>query len=595
MNYVMYLRLFGRWFWLIALAIVISGGAAYYVAKSQPSIYQAVATVQVGNITQFANPRSDQLADIDALANTYFVLMKTRPYLQSIIQRAGLSMSPDDLVDTFVTNMVAGTPFFTITVTNRDPQTAAKIANAVGAEFEGLTNGSGEAKSKQIASAQSQVDSLQKQIASEQGDLTAIETCLKQTSCSDPILVSRQTELASLISQQQTNLAAFQNQIISLQSSGDINQLRIAQSAEVPDKAAGSSVVRDTVLAGGIGGAVSIGIVALIDGLNTTIRSASELPMLLRLPVLGLIPSYGRRKTYQKRLVTWLTPSSKAAEAFRVLRGNLMYIQKDRLNTNRQCYIVTSSRSGEGKSIIAANLAVSFTTIGQRVILIDADLRQPTQQQIFKLTNTQGLSDILSYAPDEDENKTVLTGDPTLDDSFFFTKRDADENLLLNVRSPATTLFYTIPDTLPIQKTEIPRLHVIASGTSNKNPADLVGSVKMRELVDHLIAKEGFDTVIIDTPAVLEVSDSSVLAGVVGAPVILVAEADRTSRNDAAVAVQRFSVLSLPVLGVILNRAKDSVGVQQTPWAGGTTQEVLALQKGSDGQRPLSDNGHNGQ
>jgi len=71
---------------------------------------------------------------------------------------------------------------------------------------------------------------------------------------------------------------------------------------------------------------------------------------------------------------------------------------------------------------------------------------------------------------------------------------------LLSINSSANSLFYTIPDTLPIQKTEIPRLHVITSGTSKKNPADLVGSTKMKELVDHLLAKEGFDVVVIDQP-----------------------------------------------------------------------------------------------
>ncbi len=103
----------------------------------------------------------------------------------------------------------------------------------------------------------------------------------------------------------------------------------------------------------------------------------------------------------------------------------------------------------------------------------------------------------------------------------------------------------------------------------------------MKELVDHLIAKEGFDIVIIDTPAVLEVSDSTALAGAVEAPVILVVEEDRTTRNDAAIAVQRFSVLSLPVLGVILNRAKNAVGAEYTGGQG-NRPGTLSLNRGSD-------------
>ncbi len=582
MNFASYLRLFRRWFWLIGLAVLVSGGAAYYVAYSQPPLYQAIAKIEVGNIRKLANPSTGQLDDIASLANTYFERIKNRPVLESIIKRAGLTINPDVLALAFTTIMRPGTPFFDITVTDKNPQTAANLANAIADEFVAQTAQRVEDQKKQIASIETQVDELTKSIASEQRDLSTIETCLKQPTCSDPILVDQQTKLTTLIATQQGTLAQFQAQLISLQSEGDINELSISEPAIPPTKAISGSAIRDTILAGGIGGALSIGIIALLEQLNTTIRSSSEIPALLRLPVLGMIPLYGRRKTYRKRLVTWLKPSSKAAEAFRVLRGNLMYIEKDRLKSNPQCYIITSSRSAEGKSITAANLAVAFSTIGQRVILVDADIRQPTQHSIFNLTNKQGLSDILSYAPsDDDESKRILMGDPTLDDSFFSSHRNADENVLLAIHSPATSLFYSIPDTLPIQKTEIPRLQVITSGTSKRNPADLVGSLKMKELVDHLIAKEGFDIVIIDTPAVLEVSDSTALAGAVEAPVILVVEEDRTTRNDAAIAVQRFSVLSLPVLGVILNRAKNAVGAEYTGGQG-NRPGTLSLNRGSD-------------
>src|ERR1041384_5143030 len=115
MNFATYLRLFRRWFWLIGLAVLASGGAAYYVAHNQAPVYQATVTMQVGNLSNRIDPESAA-----TLANSYFVIIRTRPVLESIIKESGLSIAPDDLTSAFTTNMITGTPFFAITVTDKD-------------------------------------------------------------------------------------------------------------------------------------------------------------------------------------------------------------------------------------------------------------------------------------------------------------------------------------------------------------------------------------------------------------------------------------------------------------------------------------------
>src|SRR5262249_31317433 len=134
------------------------------------------------------------------------------------------------------------------------------------------------------------------------------------------------------------------------------------------------------------------------------------------------------------------------------------------IQTVEQSFIVTSSVEGEGKSVTAANLAISFAIAGRQVILIDADMRKPSQHNLFGLPNKEGLSNILKNVEVTPEAKPQLEGDPTLDDSFFTNHKNADESTLLALVPKQDILFYTITEELPIQRTDIPRLSVITSG-----------------------------------------------------------------------------------------------------------------------------------
>src|SRR5262249_15607362 len=187
---------------------------------------------------------------------------------------------------------------------------------------------------------------------------------------------------------------------------------------------------------------------------------------------------------FKKKLITWTQPRSAVAESYRALRVNLMYMEREEdvaptngpAPTNEQTFVVTSSVEGEGKSVTAANLAISFAIAGRQVVLIDADLRRPSQHALFDLPNKEGLSNILKNVEATPEDKPQLEGDPTVDDSFFANHRNADENTLLALVPKQDILFYTITEELPIQRTEIPRLSVITSGPLPPNPAALLSS-----------------------------------------------------------------------------------------------------------------------
>src|SRR5581483_5785396 len=153
-------------------------------------------------------------------------------------------------------------------------------------------------------------------------------------------------------------------------------------------------------------------------------------------------------------LITVSNPRSPIAEAYRTLRTNLEFSNLDK---SLRAIVVTSAGAEEGKSTTLANLAVTIAQGGKKVILVDADLRRPTQHQIFGLKNSPGLTDIVR-----------------------------DDSLLTNP---------------PLQETSVPNLQVLTSGPTPPNPAEILGSKRMTEILDALLQRA--DIVLLDAPPVL--------------------------------------------------------------------------------------------
>ena len=204
-------------------------------------------------------------------------------------------------------------------------------------------------------------------------------------------------------------------------------------------------------------------------------------------------------------LVALREPQSAAAEAFRTLRTNIQFASLDQ---SLHMLMITSVGVDEGKSEVAANLAITMAQSEQRVILVDGDLRRPAVHALFGLSNEQGLTSML-FAPE---------GTPT-----------------------------------PLQNTSVPGLQVLASGPLPPRPADILGSRRMGEILESLRANA--DVIIIDTPPVLAVSDTVVLAPRVDG-VLLVMQAGRTRREHARQARNTLDKSKANVVGVVLNGAE---------------------------------------
>lgn len=236
------------------------------------------------------------------------------------------------------------------------------------------------------------------------------------------------------------------------------------------------------------------------------IRSSDAVQNFTGLPILGTIPLDKRLSNKRSLLPT--TPARKdregwaTSEAFRQLRTNLTFANVD---DPARVLVITSSVAGEGKSSLAANLAVAIGATGRPTILVDADLRRPVQTELFGLPSGAGLTD-------------VLAGSAELDD-------------VLQEGAPGSNV------------------QVLGAGRTPPNPSELLGSQTMRKLLERM----GQDyMVIVDSPPALPVTDPSVLAKAADG-VVIVAQANRTNLDDLNKAVGRLRTVEATVLGAVLN------------------------------------------
>ena len=207
-------------------------------------------------------------------------------------------------------------------------------------------------------------------------------------------------------------------------------------------------------------------------------------------------------------LITLIKPAGPAAEAYRTLRTNLDYVALDRPLTT---LVVTSPAAGEGKSIVLANLAVNLAQSGKKTILVDADLRRPSLAGLFGVVDERGLS-------------AAITAKGTFDSS-----------LLADVG--------------------VDRLKLLPSGELPANPADLLASQRMEQLIAAF--RQQAEIVLFDAPPVVPVTDAAVLGSKVDG-LLLVIEARRTRRDQAEKAMEILDRVNVRILGSVLHNARRS-------------------------------------
>ena len=492
-----YLALFWQWAWLIVLVTLITGSVAYIVNKQTEPVYRAQAKLMVD-----LAPGEDYRDIIveELLSQTYVELIQTRPVLQETAARLGLH----SIGGINVTNQT-GTQFIIVTVENNDPEMAAAIANTLGDVFIDLNAERNEARyATSIANWDTRLAALDLEIAE-------IETTINElNAAADPDLVQLSRLERQLNEARYSYEEAFgEREGLNLQFAQQVDKINIVETAVPNPSPIRPRVLTNTLLATFIGAITAIGIVFLIEYLDDTIRTPDELTNDKNLAPLGAI-AYIKGDSQADRLVTYHTPRSPISEAYRVLRTNLSF---SAIDEGFHSFLVTSSSPGEGKSTTVANLAVAIGQTGQRVIVVDADLRRPTQHKIFEVSNNQGLT-------------TALL--------------DADT-----------------PVSYHIQNAKVPGVRILTSGPLPPNPAELLNSQRMHHIIEDL--KQECDVFIFDTPPTLTVADASILAGHVDG-VALVVQLGKTRRDSLSAAAERLAKAEAKLYGTILNQQRQGRG-----------------------------------
>ncbi|CAG1005156.1 MAG: AAA family ATPase [Anaerolinea sp.] len=546
-----YFRIIRRWLWLIALAAIIAGSAAYISARTEAPVFRASATIQLGNYLNLTDPNPGMITSAAALAETYMTLLKTSPILQSVVDNLKLPFSPGALAGMFSGRITQGTSFLTLTVVYTDPVIAAEVANELTRQLiENSPTDLTSEQQEQLRILQTEIRAAQAQLTQARDEMNAIDSALQSGTASEEdiaVLTARRAELVKEISETQSNLASMSSTVVQLQQRGTINYIRVIDPARIPTSPSNTNPISNTLVAAAIGAVLAFGVALVIEYLNDSLRSPAEIMPLLNLPVLGSVAPFGNKRSYKNKLITWTQPRSTIAEAYRAIRVNVLY--RENVESG-QCrvLVVTSAGPSEGKSVTTANLAVTFALTGMRVLFIDADMRRPSGHQIFNLPNNMGLSSVWRKKETSDPRAVVAAGSAVGSATGRTAAYEAPENYLAN------TIKLYLSEI--VQKTEIPGLSVITAGPTPANPAELLDTPQMRELLHQVSETNLYDVVLVDTPPVLVVTDSSVVASVANAKVIVVIESGRTRRGAAVRTAQQLEALGVPVLGIIMNRLK---------------------------------------
>ena len=487
-----------RWFPLVAVSVLLAGGAAFAASSLQPKVYEARATLIVGQSLTALGVDYTQILVSQRLTSTYAAVATKRPQIEAVIESLGLDTPVDALQQRVRADAPLDSTLLTISAQDQDAERAAAIANALAQE---LVAASPAIQGRQVefqASIDANLAATQAQIEATQARVEALTEVPQRTPEQEAELDTLQGRLASL----QATYAS----LLGFASGSASSLVSVIEPAVAPPTPISPRPLINALVAAIAGLLIAAGVIAVAEYLDDTIKDPEGVQEIAGLSTLGTIPRMkgdrGRGEMY--RLATLLYPRSGVAEAYRALRTN---IELAAVDAPIRALLVTSSTPGEGKTITASNLAVAFAQAGRRVILVDADLRRPGAHVMFSLPNSHGLTTMLRST------------DVGLDDV--------------------------------LHDTEQANLRVLTTGPLPPNPAELLGSQRMGSILERLTAAG--DLLIVDSPPLGAVTDAVILSSALDGT-LLVIDADRSRRRSVRLGREALARADSNVLGAVLNR-----------------------------------------
>lgn len=490
-----YIALLQRWLWLLVLATVLAGTAAYFASKQITPTYQATTTVLVNEAGTGQNTEYQLNITRDRLPRTYAEMMKNAPVLEMVSDNIDGNLTVKTLKKTISVQPVRDTQLIEITVEDTNPVRAANIANTL---VEVFANRNETLQTSRFTSykesLETRVDQVEQQIEDTRSQLSTLGNTAENEG-------ERERLQTALEQYRQVYTDLLQNlehvRFTEVQSTSNIVQVEPATAPQTPIR---PRTLTNTLLAAIVGGMLAVGAVFLYEYLDDTLKDPAVLTEALNIPVLGLIASH---TVEEGKPIAGVKPRSPVTEAFRSLRTNIQYASIDR---DVRTVMVTSAEPGVGKSTIITNLAIVLAHSGERIVLIEGDLRKPKLHQMMDISNRIGLSEL-------------------------FVQDDLTVDLVL-------------------QDTEFEDLSVLVSGEKPPNPSELLGSARMEAIIAQL--QDRFDRIIIDAPPLMAVTDAAVLSSYVDGA-LLVAKPGQTKLPALQQTVKQLRRVGANLMGVVLN------------------------------------------
>jgi succinoglycan biosynthesis transport protein ExoP len=493
--------------WIVILLMLIAGSVAYVNSSRETKIYSTSATMMISSSGQSTlAPDYNSVATTQFLAETYRMLVTS----STVMDRVASTLGYDTIPSGVSASLIEGSQFIVVNVTDTDPARAAQVANAVVAEFEIYVD---ELAADQASNRLAGIDT---QLAAYDTRINEIDDQLAELNVPEN---ADDPEIQQQISDLQQERATYNQERLALNTSrltlsagimASSPQIDLASAAQVPTVPIEPKPRQALMLGLFVGLMLGIGVVALLEFLDNTVKPEQNLQEITGAPVLATISSMGKLQPGGAQVYTMAQPQSSATEAMRLLRTNLDFASA---SGPINILTVTSPGPGEGKSTVTANIGVVMAQGGLEVAIIDADLRKPTQHRVFGIPNDRGLTTLLTH-PEEDWRNVVT-------------------------------------------KVALPGLSLIPSGPLPPNPADLVASNRFEELLARI--GEDVDLILIDSPPVLSASDSLAIAARSDG-VLLVCQSHKTRTDALRHAAHSVRQGGIRIVGVVLNRQKGQQG-----------------------------------
>ncbi|MBI5303187.1 MAG: polysaccharide biosynthesis tyrosine autokinase [Chloroflexi bacterium] len=506
-----YLRLLRKWIWLAILGGILGAALGFGYSAITVPVYQSTVTLLISQGTDPLRDPYYSMITSQRAAITYVEQLKSPEVLEQVARELNIATLAGGLPASVSVQNVRDTQLIRVSVEDTDPARAQAIANQIARVFNDQLNTFQmeryrivqEDMDRQVAEARKKIDETQKALAP-LGDAN------DPRSLAAPEFVRTerqrlQLELTTLQSQYAVLLKSAQD--VRLAASRYTDSVSISSPAKLPLAPVRPRTSMNMLIGLAIGALLGLGLAFLVEYLDDSVKNSDDVSRVLELGTLGTVVRFP--KGTKSPLVAVDAPRAPYVEAYRNLRTNLQFsFAVDAAAT----LVVTSAEPGEGKSTTIANLAVVMAQMGKRVMLVDTDLRRPTQHLLFGIPAEPGLTD-------------VFLGEQTLDQV--------------------------------VRATQVPGLHLLASGRLPPNPAELLASTWM----DHFIAllKERYDIVLFDSPPILPVTDAILLASKTK-HLAWIISAGKTRTETLRRAREALAQVDAKILGVVLNRVTGGSG-----------------------------------